>query len=641
MIKKTLKKSTVHFVCGITSLFAFSNANAEFRTLDGHDNNLTNPSWGTEGIPLVRDVPAAYSDGISSLAGDLRPSAREVSNIIAAQDTSIPSAANASDYLWQWGQWLDHDVGITEGHAPAEPANIPVPLADAFFDPASTGLEVISFSRSKYDPTSGTDVNNPRQQVNDITAWIDASNVYGSNDERATALRLNDGTGKLKLSSGSLLPFNESGLANAGGPSAELFVAGDIRANEQVGLAAMHTLWVREHNRKATEIAENNNGLSGNEIFEEARAWVGALQQVITYNEFLPILLGPNALAPYTGYDETVDGSMTNTFTTGIYRIGHTMLSGEILRVDKNGHTLLHGDLPLRNAFFNPSALINEGGIDPVLRGLAAQTSQEIDSFVVDDVRNFLFGAPGQGGLDLVSLNVQRGRDHGLGSFNETRAAYGLPALNSFDEVSNNPLVSQRLALTYESIEDADLWITAIAEDHAPGALVGETAFAVLKTQFEAVRDGDRFWYQSVYSGDELAELESTTLADVIIRNTGIDASQIQENVFIASPAQAQNSDIPAVLSDDVGMLAKGESLCWDVNVLETEHNGRLQLTIDSSTQVNHLLIEVSFADDTRKQAIDVGSQLLIPYYFVTEEETLCITALDHQVSLGKVEFTL
>lgn len=138
--------------------------------------------------------------------------------------------------------------------------------------------------------------------MNQITHFIDASNVYGSDDVRAAALRTNDGTGRLLVSAGDLLPFNSPGLPNAGGTGPELFLAGDVRANEQVGLTAMHALFVREHNRLAAEIAGSSPELTGEEIYQEARRFVGALMQSITYNEFLPALLGANALTPYRGY---------------------------------------------------------------------------------------------------------------------------------------------------------------------------------------------------------------------------------------------------------------------------------------------------------------------------------------------------
>ena len=91
----------------------------------------------------------------------------------------------------------------------------------------------------------------------EITAFIDASNVYGSGEERAYALRTLDGTGKLKTTIsevGDLLPYNTPGLANAPAATPNFFLAGHVRANEQIALTAMHTLFVREHNHWAPHL---------------------------------------------------------------------------------------------------------------------------------------------------------------------------------------------------------------------------------------------------------------------------------------------------------------------------------------------------------------------------------------------------
>ena len=129
---------------------------------------------------------------------------------MSSQDELIPNTLNASDYVWQWGQFVDHDIDLTDGVNPPEPADIPVPAGDPFFDPLDTGTQVIAFNRSVFDTSTGTGIDNPRQQINKITAWIDASNVYGSDVERAIALRTNDGTGRLNTSAGDLLPFNRT-----------------------------------------------------------------------------------------------------------------------------------------------------------------------------------------------------------------------------------------------------------------------------------------------------------------------------------------------------------------------------------------------------------------------------------------------
>lgn len=507
-------------------------APAGFRNIDGSGNNVNQPAMGMPGSQLQRSVAADYADGVSAMSGGDRPGARVISNVVNAQSQSIPNRQNASDFVWQWGQFVDHDIDLTDGAEPAEPVAISVPTGDLFFDPNGTGVQSISFNRSIYDTSSGTGTANPRQQTNEVTAWIDASNVYGSDGERAAALRSNDGSGKLRSSAGNLLPFNTDGLSNAGGNSDALFLAGDVRANEQVGLTAMHTLFMREHNRLAERILRDHPDLSGDDVYHRARRTVGAQMQVITYKEYLPALLGRNALRGYRSYRANVDASIGNLFSTAVYRYGHSALSPSLLRLDARGREINEGSLALRDAFFAPQRLVDEGGIEPIFRGLASQICQEIDPFVIDDVRNFLFGPPGSGGFDLAALNIQRGRDHGLPSYNDTREAFGLLRKTSFNQISSNPIIRQRLSEAYASVEDIDVWVGGLAEDARSGAMVGELISAALIEQFTNLRDGDRFWYQNVFNGDELRRIDETRLSDIIRRNTAITGNEIQENVF-------------------------------------------------------------------------------------------------------------
>ena len=154
----------------------------------------------------------------------------------------------------------------------------------------------------------------------------------------------------------------------------------------------------------------------------------------------------------------------------------------------------------------------------------------EVDLEVVDPLRNFLFGPPGAGGLDLVSLNIQRGRDHGLADYNSTRIAYGLDAYDSFSDLTSDPALQEELQSLYGSINDVDLWVGLLAEDHTHGSSVGELTGRIIADQFERLRDGDRFFYENVFGRSEISMIERTTLADIIERNTNVD--DLQDNVF-------------------------------------------------------------------------------------------------------------
>ncbi len=503
----------------------------EIRSIDGTGNNILNPIAGVAGTPFIRLAPNNYSDGIATPAAGL-PSARAVSNAIHAQTGSILNPRNASDYLWQWGQFLDHDIDETPIADPAEAFDVAVPMGDIFFDPTNSGTETIPLDRSAWLLDDGV-----RQQINNITAYVDASNVYGSETHRADELRMNDGSGRLKTSAGNLLPFNTAGLDNAPtGADPSFFLAGDVRANEQNGLIAMHTLFVREHNRLCAEFKSDDPALTGEELYQIARAVVGGQMQAITYGEFLPLLLGPGALGP-PGYDPMVDASIANEFATAAYRVGHTMLSSTLLRLDSNNDEITEGHLSLADAFFDP-AKIQAVGIDPVLRGLAQQEAQNIDRHIIDEVRNFLFGPPGAGGFDLASLNIQRGRDHGLPTYNDLRGAMGMPVAVSFGDITPDPSVLAALTSVYGDVDDVDAWSGMLSEPHVPGGLVGPTLRRVLADQFERLRDGDRFWYRTYLPPPLRNLVDQSSLARIIRRNTDI-GNELPSNVFIVPECNA------------------------------------------------------------------------------------------------------
>jgi hypothetical protein len=492
----------------------------EFRTYNGMFNNVDRPEEGSIFIELIRIAPSAYGP-FNGLARHDMPSARVISNEVLNQNASQTNDRQLTDFVWQWGQFIDHDLDLTEAQLPQEPAPIAVAAGDPVFDPGSLGNVTLPFSRSLYriDPDHTLLV---RQQLNQITAWIDASMVFGSDQDRAHSLRtFTDGL--MKTSKGGLfLPLNDDGTK---------FLAGDIRVTEQTCLAAIHTLFVREHNRLAAEIRADHPDFTDEEIYQKCRKEIYAIIEAITYNEWLPALLGPdNPLNPYAGYNPSISPNIANSFSTAAFRLGHTLLNNQLLRLNNDGTSIEDGPLLLRDAFFNPATLLDYG-LEPYLKGLATQRAQELDAQVVGAVRNFLFGNVNGFGMDLGSLNIQRGRDHGLPDFNTLRISFGLAPLNSFAELTADPLLRAKLASVYPSIDDLDPWVGCVAEDHAPNSSCGPTIIAIIKNQFERTRDADRFWYENVYSGEELESINNTTLADVIRRNTTL--TNLQDNVFV------------------------------------------------------------------------------------------------------------
>ena len=483
------------------------------RTVDGSGNAVDDA--GAAGDTLLRLTDANYADGIGAMTGDDRPSARDVSNTVMQQTADMPAASGASDYLWAWGQFLDHDLSLSEaGHS--EAANIAVPTGDPYFDPMGTGTAEIRFSR--VDPIADTGVDSPRQYENAITSFIDASQIYGSSQATIDMMRV-DG-GKLRM---------VDDMLDTDGSS---FMTGDVRAAENVALSSLHTLFTREHNAQVDRLKLEDPTYNDDELFLLARVHVEAIMQAVTFNEFLPKLLGENAIDKYAGHDETVNPAISVEFSTAVYRFGHSLLSGTVQRLNEDGTVHETGNLALRDAFFNPTALF-ESGIDPILRGLGQGQSQELDTFVIEDVRSFLFGPPGAGGFDLAALNIQRGRDLGIGSYNDLRAGLGLSVAASFDDITTDASLSAKLETVYGDISLVDAWVGGLAEDPVNGGLLGETFSTVMIDQFTRLRAGDAYWSQNLeLTPEELDAIWSTTLSDVIVRNTDVD--HMQTDVFTA-----------------------------------------------------------------------------------------------------------
>ena len=518
----------------------------ENRNFNGTENNLAHPDWGAAKQYFRNHVRNGFSDLISTPGGQDRENPRKISNAFGSQMEFIPNEHELSDFVWGWGQFIDHDINLNDDNF-TEIHNIQIPECDPIFDPGCTGTVTIRMFRSLSDPATGTNADNPRKHINEITSFIDGSGVYGSSEDRADWLRSHI-DGKLKSSAGNLLPWNtidgeyDSPIdTNApfmvvdGFPLPEkFFVGGDVRINEQPGLTCFHTLWVREHNRLCDEIKVDHPSWTDEEIFQRARKIVGAHIEAITYEEFLPSI--GVILDAYAAYNSAAEPNILNVFSAAAYRFGHTMVNGRLVRYEEDGSDWSFGFVDLRDAFFNPSILREEGGIEPFFRGLAAQEHQRVDPLIMDDIRNFLFGPPGAGGLDLLSLNIARGRERGLPDYNSVREDLSLVPHADFTSLTSDINLSNTLASVYGDIEKVDPWIGFMSEDHVSGSIVGEGLSTILKMQFGFLRDGDRFYYENDadFTSDEIDAIKNTKLSEIILRNTVIET--LQKNVFIAVP---------------------------------------------------------------------------------------------------------
>ena len=343
------------------------------------------------------------------------------------------------------------------------------------------------------------------------------------------------------------------------------FLAGDVRVNEQTGLIIMHTIWMREHNRVATALKAENPSWDSERIFQTARAIVGAEIQKITFKDYLPILLGDamSLIGTYTGYKENVDPTIPNGFATAAFRYGHSQIKSTFDRLDNNHTPMSIGPLNLLDAFFDPTQFEKSGGTDPILRGLLDTEGRKVDQFVNNILTNHLFQVNSSShGLDLASLNIQRGRDHGLPPYLTWRR-WAEKECNLSGFFANNP-VHLALLKTYGSLETVDLWVGGLAEKSVEGGLVGPTFACIFARTFEALRDGDRFYYENpssaLFTKEQRAEIEKTSLSRIICDNSdGI--TSIQPNAFLITQKRTSCSSIPKV--DISSWVQSASSKCY------------------------------------------------------------------------------
>jgi hypothetical protein len=606
----------------------------EIQTLNGTGNNKAHPEWGQAGTNYSRVAQAHYADDASEPVDG--PNARYVSNRVF-NDThqNLFSETGTSQWGFVWGQFLDHTFGLRLGRAPGDPAGEAQDIVYDGTDPLEefeNDLGVIPFVRSTAAP--GTGVSNRREQVNTVSSYIDAFAVYSGSSERLEWLRegpvdgdLSNNSAKLLLDDDGLLPRRDERGNVASAPAMEIdgrligrsdqaAVAGDVRANENISLQATHTLFAREHNRIVSLLP---NTLSEEDKFQIARRVVIAEQQYITYNEFLPAL--GIKLRKYTGYKPNVNASLSNEFATVGYR-AHSMIHGEVeLATEASRYSAAQieafkamgievGDpiegevelaVPLNVAFFNPD-LVGQLQLGPLLQGIGIEPQYKNDNEIDNQLRSVLFQIPVSGNpecldgaglpecfdgvVDLGAIDIERGRDHGMPSYNDLRKAYGLPPRNSFTGITGESTetfpagmddndtaslevlelldingdqidlldeeaveadgiavvrastVAARLKAIYGSVDNLDAFTGMLAEKHLKGSNFGELQRAVWTRQFEALRSGDRFFYENDPGLSWIKETYGidyrTNLGDVIARNTDIPRSELAKNVFLA-----------------------------------------------------------------------------------------------------------
>lgn len=509
-----------------------------------------------------------YSDGVSSprvsVTGQPLPSTRLVSTTVHYENRSVDPRFTNMAVLF--GQFITHDIshltGVTLPPLPTDLGAGPdpgclqgdhclpihVPENDNFYAQYNTTL--IGISRTAHCVQCEQGV---AAQMNQQTSYADLSLVYGPNENVSRATRkfqdgmlLSKEIGDLEYLPDSLLPYED----NCSNPDEGALCAwsGDIRVNQQKGMLALATLWVREHNRIARKLAGINTHWDDEMLFQVTKRIQEGRYQHIVFAEWLPWQLGPKTMDDYglwvrqtgrTAYDDTLDATLYDEFTAGHFRYAHANVDRDFWRFEEDGTKLT--SVELKDDYFQP---LNTSyrPLDDVLRGSIQQPMKPFNRFADNAVTRFTFRAPPVPfGGDLFATDMQRGRDHGVKPYVDWVQHYRNITISDFSDLKQ--VIPEEVATLYEQlyedVRDIDYFSGAVSEPKIDGAQLGATFAIGVARQLQYLKLGDRFYYEHAnqsgsFTDEQLATIKETTLTKILCENVrGVDTAAISRNAFL------------------------------------------------------------------------------------------------------------
>uniref|UniRef100_A0A0N4ZCA1 peroxidase n=1 Tax=Parastrongyloides trichosuri TaxID=131310 RepID=A0A0N4ZCA1_PARTI len=484
-----------------------------FRTFDGSCNNFKHPSWGTATTRYYRLREALYEDGLEIPVGTkkfYRPDPRNVTRYLLNNDKNIFS--NFNQLAMQWGQFLAHDILMNGRSNVCECKHFNNPICMNInidkSDKSKIKMKCIPFSRSIPACRNDSFIR-PREQINLNSAFIDGTTIYGSTTSSMNLLR-----------DGHLLKSEHNKDGKEFAPDAitehgTTMKVGDNRGIIFIGTASLHTIFLRYHNLVANQLKEINSHWTDDRIFQETRKIIGGILQSITYNEFLPALLGKDnidkMIPKYKGYNDSIPPTISNEFSAAAFRL-HGMVVKYYPFININNKVIgnikfIEGTLTLKQ--------ILERGAAPLFRGLIATPLRKPQRITSQITEEFMDGIG-----DLSTINIQRGRDHGLRNYNDYREYCGMEAVNDFlewEEVSDVEVKKRALEL-YKHPDNMELYVGGLLEEPIKEGILGPTFSCIIADQFKRLRDGDRFFYKNrgIFNRLQKKSLNLMTISSII-----------------------------------------------------------------------------------------------------------------------------
>ncbi|XP_017466448.1 PREDICTED: peroxidase-like [Rhagoletis zephyria] len=474
----------------------------------------------------ARMMAPKYSDGVYSptisVTGTPLPNARLLSLSLYGE-ASLPDDFRTLAFL-QWGQLVAHDMthfvkANTSDDCCTHPESTfcyPIFLHPLGPISQSSAKKCLNFARSASDTDAVCSASGLpySEKISMTSAYLDLSFVYGNSIEHNSKFRVFK-HGLLKTSlvnNRDWLPLSMNPETECGDGNYQCYSIPDMRNQFIPTIAVLHTIIVREHNRIARELEQLNPHFSDKRLFQEARKINIAQYQKITFYDWLPLLIGSsyaydkNLLYHITkneyayDYDPAVNAAPYAEFAAAAFRYPHNQIPGWFSLISSRRN--FNQTMRLSDHFERPenlNLLWDNDNFDSLIRGLTTQLQKRPDSNIDKEIKHF-FDRKGfeEFGADLKAIDIQRGRDYGLPSYNEMRTYCGLPRAYDWAGFSSE-IPQYKIALMqklYAFPDDVDLAIGGSLEAHAPESIIGPTFQCIIGQQFLNSRMGDRFFFE-------------------------------------------------------------------------------------------------------------------------------------------------
>ncbi|KAI3381324.1 hypothetical protein SNEBB_005514 [Seison nebaliae] len=518
---------------------------------DGSCNNIQNFWWGMADSPLFRMFEPEYSSQESNIrlstTGHPLPSAKDITNFLFLQedfDFSKQTLSSKNVLHISFGQFIAHDMTMIRTND-VNRCLCPMMRNTPQCANIVNGESCLEFPRG----VKAQDDGNCLRNVKSIpTAFLDLSLTYGGSMNRMNQLReFSNGFLKFHQFNGNnnrmdirthFLPRDPNSVpCNTRNKDFVCFAAGDNRANELPFITSTQVMALRLHNMIARDLAQINPHWNDEQLFTIARRINIGLFQHIIYNEYLPTILSThflnnnNILQTSSTYNSLINPRITAAFNVAAFRIGHTQLRPDFL-VD--GQRLL-----ISRQFFKPN-LFYEGHLNSIMSGILELNSLKIGLNAQRVVtKEILKTDEADNGIDLISFDIQRGRDIGLKSYVHFRQLchpHEQP-IRSFDDLRNifKSDELRKIQQIYSDVNDIDLFVGGLAEriDGSKSHDFGSTFSCIIADQFKRSKIGDRLFYThttSSFTIQQINAIHSVSLTDLLC--SIFNLREVQEQAF-------------------------------------------------------------------------------------------------------------